>query len=258
MLRAVARRRRRSRAAIFSRGSRKSGQSFWDGAKPKYSAEEVEGAQAAGRIFKVFFTVSVFWALFDQSGSSWVLQAEKMDLDVWGMHVEASQLQAANPIMVMALIPLFAYVIYPAWEKLGFKVTPLRKMSVGMLLAALSFVAVGFIQTLIDSGHHLSVMWQLVPYIIITCSEVMVSIPGLEFAYTQAPPSMKSTIMSFWLVTVFVGNFLDAYIARLNVFHGSAEFYFFAGLMFAVSLIFVWTASRYKTRDYVGVAGVAH
>jgi POT family proton-dependent oligopeptide transporter len=237
--------------AIRNYGKKKTGESFLDVARARYTAEEVEGAKAALSIFKVFITVSVFWALFDQNGSSWVLQAEKMDLMVWGYKVEASQLQAANPIMVMLLIPLFSYVIYPLVAKLGIAVTPLRKMSVGMVMAALSFVFIGMIQVALDQGQTVNVAWQLIPYFVLTASEVMVSITGLEFAYTQAPRAMKSTIMSFWLVTVFVGNLLDAYVARINVFTGSGEFFFFAGLMFAVSLIFVVTAARYKVRNFV-------
>ena len=243
--------------ALRNRSKKKPGQEFLDVAREKYSFQEVEAVKAALSIFKVFITVSVFWSLFDQSGSSWVLQAEKMNLDFMGMHIEPSQLQAANPIMVMILIPIFTYGIYPWVERMGIKVTPLRKMSVGMLSAALSFVSIGMIQSVIDAGTQLNVMWQLVPYLIITCSEVMVSITGLEFAYTQAPRSMKSTIMSFWLLTVFVGNLLDAYVAKINIFHGAMEFHFFAVLMFVVSLIFVFTASRYKVRDFVEKASEA-
>jgi POT family proton-dependent oligopeptide transporter len=231
--------------------SSNTGQEWLDVARAKFSASEVEGTKAALSIFKVFITVSVFWALFDQNGSSWVLQAEKMDLMVLGYKLEASQLQAANPIMVMVLIPFFTFFVYPMVEKLGIKVTPLRKMSVGMLLAALSFVCVGVFQVALDRGHTVNVAWQLLPYLIITCSEVMVSITGLEFAYTQAPRAMKSTIMSFWLLTVFVGNMLDAYVARINVFTGAGEFFFFAGLMFVVAVIFSITASRYKVRNFI-------
>jgi POT family proton-dependent oligopeptide transporter len=142
-------------------------------------------------------------------------------------------------------------VIYPGIQKLGFEVTPLRKMSAGMLLAAFSFVVVGILQAFLDAGQKISVGWQLIPYVIITCSEVMISITGLEFAYTQAPRSMKSTIMSFWLLTVFGGNLLDASIAKLNIFQGAMFFYFFAVLMFIVSIIFVMSASRYKVKNYV-------
>src|SRR5262249_56293492 len=49
-----------------------------------------------------------------------------------------------------------------------------------------------------------------------TIGEVMVSITGLEFAYTQAPKKMKSTVMGFWLLTVTVGNVLVAYLAGIQ------------------------------------------
>jgi POT family proton-dependent oligopeptide transporter len=230
---------------------RQPGQTLLDVARARFSAAEVDAAKAAASIFKVFATVSIFWALFDQSGSSWVLQAEKMDLNFMGLKLEPSQIQALNPIMVMVLIPIFTYGIYPLVEKLGLRLTPLRKMSTGMVLAALSFVFVGVLQTWIDAGARVSVAWQFVPYLIITCSEVMISITGLEFAYTQAPRSMKSTIMSFWLLTVFAGNLLDAYVAKMNVFDGATQFFFFAGLMFAVSIIFIFSAIRYQVRDYI-------
>lgn len=242
--------------AMTNQKLRKSGESFLDVARNRYSAEEVEGAKAAVSIFKVFATVTVFWALFDQQGSSWTLQADKMELSVFGIPLEASQIQALNPIMVMVLIPVFSLGVYPAIERLGFKMTALRKMSLGMVLAALSFVMVGALQLMLDGGQKLSVAWQILPYLVITCSEVMVSVTGLEFAYTQAPRSMKSTIMSFWLLTVFFGNLMTAYIAKVNVFTGASEFFFFAALMAVVSIVFVISAARYKVRNYVeGSAG---
>ena len=167
------------------------------------------------------------------------------------MQLEPSQIPAANPILVMLLIPLFRFVIYPAVERLGFPLTALRKMSAGMLLAAFSFVIVAMIQSALDSGAHVGVAWQLLAYVILTASEVMVSITGLEFAYTQAPRSMKSTIMSFWLLTVFAGNILDAYVAKLNAFEGATFFYFFAALMMAVAIVFVIGAARYRVRDFI-------
>jgi len=237
--------------SLKNSSKKKPGQSFFDVALNKYSLEEVEAAKSAASIFKVFATVTVFWALFDQQGSSWTLQAKDMDLNFMGMQLEASQIQAINPIMVMLLIPIFTYGIYPLIERMGIKVTPLRKMSIGMLLAGISFVMIGMIQVALESGNKLNVMWQMIPYLVITCSEVMVSITGLEFAYTQAPRSMKSTIMSFWLLTVAFGNMLDAVVAKINIFTGPNEFFFFAGLMFLVSIVFVIGAIRYKVRNFI-------
>jgi proton-dependent oligopeptide transporter, POT family len=237
--------------AITHQSKRKPGQSFMDAALTRYSAEEVDAAKAAMDIFKVFITVSVFWALFDQHGSSWVLQAKDMDLNILGLTLDPSQIQAANPILVMILIPVFAGFIYPRIEKLGIKVTPLRKMSAGMFVAALSFVIVGIAQSWMDAGYTVSVGWQLLAFVVLTASEVMISITGLEFAYTQAPRAMKSTIMSFWFLTVFAGNLITAYVAAINKFTGAGEFFFFAALMGAVSIIFAWSASRYRVRNFV-------
>jgi POT family proton-dependent oligopeptide transporter len=236
--------------AMTHQGQRKPGQSCLDAALGKYTAQDVEGVKAAVGIFKVFFTVTAFWAMFDQHGSSWVLQAEKMDLNVLGYKFEASQISALNPILVMIMIPIFSLGLYPLIERLGVKVTPLRKMSAGMVVSALSFIAMGFFQGMLDGGYQLSVAWQFIPYILLTAGEILVSITGLEFAYSQAPRSMKSTIMSFWFLTIFAGNFLTGWISEVNAFTGASYFYFFAVLTLVLSGVFMFSASRYKGREY--------
>ena len=98
-----------------------------------------------------------------------------------------------------------------------------------MFLAGLSFVIVALIQMRLDAGPQPSVLWQLAPYVALTLGEVLVSVTGLEFAYSQAPPSMKGTIQSFWLLTTFAGNLVVAVMARLNVFTGASALLFYAG-----------------------------
>ncbi len=61
-------------------------------------------------------------------------------------------------------------------------------------------------QLRIDGGAPLSIVWQILPYALLTFGEVLVSATGLEFAYSQAPPSMKGVIMGFWSLSVTVGN----------------------------------------------------
>jgi len=220
-------------------------------AEVKFGEEAVDGARDVTKIMKIFITVSIFWALFDQHGSSWVLQAQKMNPNFFGIQLDPAQIQALNPIMVMALIPIFNFLIIPMVERAKIKVTPLRKMAVGMYLAAGSFATVAIIQKFVDDGTQVNMMWQFIPYLVLTAAEVLVSITGLEFAYTQAPKALKSTIMSFWLLTVFFGNLLTAYISKINVFQGSSFFWFFAALMLAVSFVFTYSATRYKVKDYM-------
>jgi POT family proton-dependent oligopeptide transporter len=124
-------------------------------------------------------------------------------------------------------------------------------MATGMVLAGFSFVAAAMIQSALDHGTRVNIGWQFVPYLILTSAEVMISITGLEFAYTQAPRAMKSTIMSFWLLTVFAGNVFTAFIAKLNRFEGASQFLFFAVAMFVVSAVFIVSAWLYRERNYV-------
>jgi proton-dependent oligopeptide transporter, POT family len=67
----------------------------------------------------------------------------------------------------------------------------------------------------IDAGARPNVGWQIVAYVLLTASEVMVSITGLEFSYTQAPKKMKSVIMAGWLFTTSLGNQFTAILAFL-------------------------------------------
>lgn len=239
--------------AFKSQSKRKAGESFLDAAAGTHGQEAVNASKAVLDIAKLFAAISVFWALFDQHGSSWIIQATKMDLNFMGMDFEASQIAAWNPIMVMGLIPLFSMGIYPMLDKMGLKTTPIRRMTWGMFVAAVSFALVGFIQMGLESGNKMNVMWQFFPYLVITMAEVMISITGLEFAYTQAPRSMKSSIMSIWLLTVFFGNLITAYVSKVNFFPvaSTGYFMFFAVLMAVFAAIFWYMGTKYKVKNYM-------
>jgi proton-dependent oligopeptide transporter, POT family len=227
---------------------------FFAPAVRHYGADVARGPHAVAKIMSVFIMVSLFWALFDQSGSSWIRQAKLMrTVSVLGFEILPSQLQALNPVLVMLLIPLLDYFVYPFAEKKGFRVTALRRMTIGMLFAFLSFVVVALIQRSIDAvgPGKVNILWQAVPYVIITISEVLVSVTGLEFAYSQAPKRMKSTIMGFWLLTVAFGNLLVSLLAEFGKLPLVQFFWLFAGLMLAAGLIFGLRAHFYVERDVI-------
>jgi POT family proton-dependent oligopeptide transporter len=217
-----------------------------DGALDRHPEAAVNGAKAVFRIMGVFAAVTAFWALFDQHGSSWVLQAQRMDLAVWGWTLQASQLSALNPFMVLLLIPVFSRLVFPGLEKAGLRVTPLGKMSAGMFVTVLSFASATAIDVLLARGVAVSALWQVPQYLFLTAGEVLVSVTGLEFSYTQAPRSMKSTIMSIWFLTIFAGNVLTGLVSKVNVFQGWGYFAFFTGLMLAAAVAFVLVARAYR------------
>lgn len=89
-------------------------------------------------------------------------------------------------------------------------------------------------------------MWLLPQYIVMSVAEVMFSVTGLEFAFTQAPVSMKSVLTSAWLLTVAFGNLIVVLITEIRFFSSQAsEFFLFAGLMLVVMVLFIWLAVRY-------------
>jgi len=225
---------------------------FWGKAVQRFGQEATEGPVAVFKIISVFFLVSVFWALFDQHASSWIRQAEMMNLRLWGeQKVLSNQIQSLNPLLVMILIPVMN-IFYSFLDNNGIKTTPLRRITVGMFIASLSFVVVALLQNWIDAEGKGKVWfaWQFFPFLLITVAEVMVSITGLEFAYTQAPRRMKSTIMSFWNLTVALGNVLIAFLASFQGLPLADFFWVFAGLMAGAGLIFGIRSYFYVPKDY--------
>jgi POT family proton-dependent oligopeptide transporter len=100
-------------------------------------------------LFLIF--VPMFWAIFDQTGSAWVIQADQMNRDM-GIVWDPSQIQFVNPIMILCGIPIFTYIVYPFFGKF-MKVTPLRKIGVGLFLTAGSFAVSGLVEvSIVDKG----------------------------------------------------------------------------------------------------------
>lgn len=217
-----------------------------------------EGLATLGRIAMVYFFILFFWGLWGMSnGVEWTLQAEKMDLHWMGMDLIAAQVQTANPIMILLFIPLVNYVIYPLINAV-FPLTPLRKIGIGLFITALSFAVIVWIQGKIDAGLKPSINWQFLAYAILTLGEAMVSITGLEFSYTQAPNTMKSSVMALWLFTVASGELFVGLVNKWILGGGEKSkltdyqyFTFFAWLMFGAAIVFVIVSSFYKGRTYL-------
>lgn len=225
---------------------------FWQAARKSHGEAEISAARSVGPILFVFALVPVFWALFDQTTSTWVLQGKKMaSVDIFGFIIGAEQMQSANPALVMILVPLLTLGLYPLLGRLA---TPLRRMGAGMFFGAASYVIVAWLQQRIEAGEQLSVLWQTVPYIVLTTGEVLLSTTGLEFAFAEAAPAMRSTIMSFWLLTVAFGNLLVTGITKVmgagaeDASVSAGRFLLYAGLTAVVGVLFGLVAMRYRYR----------
>ncbi len=246
--------------ALRQRRRRPPGQDFWEAARSRFSEADVDAARSVMPILSVFALIPVFWALFDQTYSTWVMQGQRLQtFNLLGWSIGAEEMQSANPALVMLMIPLMTWGLYPLLGRLA---SPLRRMSLGMFLAALSYVVVAMLQSRIESGAQLSILWQTAPYAILTLAEVLISTTGLEFAFREAAPEMKSIIMGFWNLTVTVGNLVVVLITKVLGGEGGANgsvsasrFLMYAGLTFVVAIAFSVIAARYHYRDASAAQG---
>ena len=248
---------------------------FWFG-RTKYSVVKPVGFEQYLTEFKkkevqksliglgvIYLFIAIFWSLYEQTGSSWVLQADSpfmnktIDLGFTKFELYPDQLQSFNALFVIIFVPLFTFYLYPAVSSF-FPLTPLRKISIGMFLTALSFVVIAWAEIKIQQKVEVSILWQGLAYLILTAAEVMVYGTGLEFSYSQAPNSMKSLIMGMYMLSISLGNLFTALV---NIFIQNADgtskltganyYWFFVFLMVVTSLVFIFVAKNYKEQSYM-------
>ncbi len=231
-----------------------------DSVREKHPAEAIAGVRSVLRVLVLFALVTPFWSLFDQKASTWVLQANDMTKPSW---FQPAQMQALNPALVMLLIPFNNLVLYPALRRFGYEPTALRRMTTGIVFAGLSWIVVGAMQLVLDRGNAFTITWQMLPYVLLTFGEVLVAATGLEFAYSQAPLSMKGAIMAFWNLSVTIGNLwvlmanagvqnalVTKFIASTGFGVTAFQMFFFAVFAFVAALAFGLVARSYPVVDH--------
>uniref|UniRef100_A0A674EUB4 Solute carrier family 15 member 1 n=1 Tax=Salmo trutta TaxID=8032 RepID=A0A674EUB4_SALTR len=373
---------------------------WMDWAEEKYEKLLIAQIKMVLKVLFLYIPLPMFWTLFDQKGSRWTLQATTMDGNFGSLILQPDQMQTVNPILILTLVPIMDSVVYPLIKKCGLNFTPLRRMTVGMFLAAMAFVAAALVQIQIDKtlptfpsssqsqlkllnmgsipltvtlpnndpfvieaakvnhpeevllGIHITkpdfigrnltqiiksiyifsdtllqtddlmakpeqganpfmvnldvffstftitngantceysrefgfgssytllipshfawgptcsesisgvediqpnsfhMGWQIPQYFLITCGEVVFSVTGLEFSYSQAPSNMKAVLQAGWLFTVAIGNFIVLIVAEIaQIEEQWAEFVLFASLLVAVCVIFSIMAYFYTYMD---------
>ncbi|HRJ11228.1 MAG TPA: POT family MFS transporter [Prosthecobacter sp.] len=213
--------------------------------------------RALAGLLPLYLLITVFWSIFDQTASAWVEQAGKMDRVVFGWEIHAAQLQAVNPFFILVLIPIFTLVIYPQAGRLV-EVTPLRKIGAGFVLTLATLCVSGWIEGQISAGLRPFIGWQVLAYLLVTSAEILISVTALEFSYTQAPPRMKSVVMSLYLLSMSLGNFftsrVNAHIESAGAdagLDGAGYYWFFLRLTAAAMVLFFIVAGFYKGRTHI-------
>lgn len=124
-----------------------------DYAKEKFDWKLIQDMKKVFAIITLFVPLPIFWSLFDQQGSRWTFQASHMDGNVLGVQIVPDQMQVVNPVMVLALIPVFDKLLYPCFERGNFLTNPLHRMALGGMAAGVSFVAAGILELVLETTY---------------------------------------------------------------------------------------------------------
>lgn len=127
-------------------------------ASDRFDVKSIEDFRAVYGLFLLFAPVTIYWCLYDQQGSLWTLQAVRMDGRVFNtnFYLQPDQMSVANPLILLALIPIFRFFIYPALSSCNILTTPIQRMTAGGCLAAVAFVLSAMIEFGIQSYEPLA------------------------------------------------------------------------------------------------------
>ena len=163
----------------------------------------------------VFCVVAtVFWAGYDQSGSTLNLFADRYTrLNVGRFAIPSSWLQDTQSLFVIILAPTFAWI----WLKLG-KHDPSTptKIALGLMFMGISFlvlVPAGAMAQSAPGGVRVSPWWLVLSYFISELGELCLYPVGLSAVTKLSPPRIMGTMMGIWFLSIAFGDKLAGYAA---------------------------------------------
>uniref|UniRef100_A0A8C3USQ3 Solute carrier family 15 member 1 n=1 Tax=Catharus ustulatus TaxID=91951 RepID=A0A8C3USQ3_CATUS len=168
-----------------------------DWASDKYDKRLIAQTKMVLRVLFLYIPLPMFWAVFDQQGSRWTLQATAMNGD-FGFQIQPDQMQIVNPILIVIMVPVVDSVLYPLIKKCKLNFTPLKKMTVGMFLGSLAFVAAALVQVQIDKTYPVFPAAGQAQIKLINVGEVSATVqfqPQLDIV--QVSPKKETGYMTF-------------------------------------------------------------
>jgi POT family proton-dependent oligopeptide transporter len=180
-------------------------------------------------------------------------------------------MQNFDPISILVFIPILDRVVYPILRKLRIELKPIARITIGFALSSLCLAYAAIVQHIIyRSGpcyespgacpagmdgktplpNHVHIAVQTPAYVFIGLAEIFISVTGLEYAYTKAPPSMKSFVQSLYLFTSAIGSAMSE--ALVPATGDPAIMWMYTGVSIAAittSVIFWFTFNHYDKEE---------
>ncbi|MFF3347620.1 oligopeptide:H+ symporter [Streptomyces sp. NPDC002779] len=153
-----------------------------------------------------FVAAAVFWMIYDQGGSTLSIFAKNSaENSVLGWEFPVSWYQSVNPVLIMALAPVFAW-FWLALNRRGKEPSTVVKFASGLVLVGASFFLFLAPLSIAGGGHKAAAMWLVAIYFVQTVGELLVSPVGLSVTTKMAPAKYASQMMGVWFLAVTAGD----------------------------------------------------
>lgn len=214
---------------------------------------------------KILLFFPIFWVAYDQGTSNLISQAGQMETHA----IPNDIMQNIEPIAVIILIPLMNQFGFPLLRKLGFPMLPITRVSIGFFFCSLTMVYSAIIQKIIYSRgpcykfpsdsrcslgpavpNHIHVAIQTPGYLLLAFADLMGALGGYIITFDHSPASMKSIVMSLFLLTNAGGAIIG--IALSTVSKNPDILWLYAGLgvsIFIVAILFWMIFKGYDKRE---------
>ncbi|KAB8203989.1 POT family-domain-containing protein [Aspergillus parasiticus] len=237
-----------------------------DHARPSYQTEQaatrrlpwddsfIDDLRRAIASCKIFILYPIYWAAYSQFLTNFISQAATMETH----GVPNDIMTNIDPITVLILLPVLDRIVFPFLRRQGVPVRHVDRITIGFLVCGVSMLYAAFVQRTIYAAppcydhprapdcmggqvpNRVSVFLQAPAYILVAISEILASVAGVEYAYTQAPKSMKSLIMAVYLSAVSAGALIAITVSPLTVDPKLPWMYFTLGVENFLAGAFLW------------------
>ncbi|MFF3954466.1 peptide MFS transporter [Streptomyces sp. NPDC001890] len=177
---------------------------------------KTEQSKMSGYIW-FFVAAAVFWMIYDQGGSTLSLFGESSTTNsVFGLDFPTSWYQSVNPVFIMALAPVVAW-IWLALNRRGKEPSTVVKFGSGLFLVGVSFLVFMLPLTMTTDGDKVSPMWLVSIYFLQTVGELCLSPVGLSVTTKMAPAKYGSQMMGVWFLAVTAGDCTTSLLSLAGV-----------------------------------------
>ncbi|MFI9331598.1 peptide MFS transporter [Kitasatospora sp. NPDC052868] len=203
--------------------------------------DETEQSRMSGYIW-FFVAAAVFWMIYDQSGSTLSIFADENTAStLFGFNFPSTWFQSLNPLYIMALAPVFAW-LWVALSRKAKNPSTTVKFAFGLLMIGASFLVMMLAMAAASGGTKVTPLWLALVYLVQTVGELTLSPVGLSVTTKLAPTKYASQMMGVWFLAVTAGDCVAA-ISQLvlgDKVVGSTGYFAVQGLLAILAGVALW------------------